>query len=142
MTNNEIRYNEGGHPIKQCPECQQDININSFVNDLCISCHDMNQIKVFEVTEGDYNDVFSRTIIKATGKQIDKYCLNQFADDDNIEDLPSNIGYCIYFDPDPEIDEEDQEIRIEYYIEAEELEDYNINQYGEIEIDLTSEDSV
>lgn len=133
-----IRLNKSGYPIKECLECKQDINVNSFSdkdNNLCSICYeDINDVKVFEVIEGDYNDVFSKKIVRATNKLMDQYCKEQFdPKDDAIEDLGSDsIGYCVYYDH--------GEGDIEYYIEAREIEDYRASAWGNIDFDLTNED--
>lgn len=140
-----IRLNQSGYPIKQCPECKQDININSFVGEICSICDESHKVKVFEVIEGDYNECYNIEIIKATGKQIDDYAKHRMKDaigNNNYDDLNTDgIGYIKYYDREinPETDEyyEYDELRAEYYIECREIEgDYN----GKIDIDLTNKE--
>lgn len=128
--------NQCGYDVAICPECKQQININSFIGEICCICHEDNKVKIFEVTEGDYNDVFRKNIIKATGKRMDQYCKDQFDKDDDMNDLGNdNIGYECYYPTD-----DDGEVLVEYYIEAIEIEDYKSSEWGDIEIDLTNED--
>lgn len=141
---NKVRINESGYKIKQCPECKTDININSFNGDICNICADNKIVKIWEVTEGDFNDVFGKTVLKGNTNQIDEYLKSQFSDEgkEKMESI-DNIGYAVYYDEeiDPETNEpyEDQEVRIEYYIIAEELENYDYKYHGNIEIDLTKD---
>lgn len=134
----ESFINESGFEVKNCLECKQTVNINSFNanSDICSICHEfINEVKLFVVTEGDYNDVFNRTIIKSTSKQIDEYCKRQLEYNEvkDYDELNSDsIGYIKYYDT---IDEND-ELRTEYYIEAQELE---TDQDVTIEINLTQE---
>ena len=93
-----IRINESGFKIKECPECKQDVNIHSFVNELCYSCHDNTIVKVWEITEGDYNDVYDKNTVKGTGKQIEQYCLGKFDPLDEYEDMGTDsIGFAVYY---------------------------------------------
>lgn len=73
----------------------------------------------YEVVEGDYNDVFSRKYVKVHDQQqIDSYVKEYFGDMQGVEDLNSDsIGYAKYFIADTE------ELLIEYYVEAIEIED-------------------
>lgn len=127
----QIRYNESGYPIKECPECKQDFNINSFIGDICAFCDDMNKVKVWEVINGDYNDVFSKSIIKATGFQIEDMINEDLPDD--AEDIESDsIGWILF---------DSEGLTVEYY-EAREIEDYNEDKDGKIDLDLTIKENL
>jgi hypothetical protein len=122
----QIRVNESGFKIKECPECKRDININSFNGDICVSCHeDINDVKIWQLTEGDFNDVYNRKIVRATGKEIDQLLRAYFTKDAELDDMATDgIGYGIL----------NSQGQYDYYVEAIEIE----NTYNEkIEIDLT-----
>jgi hypothetical protein len=123
------RFNENGFPIKECPKCKTDYNINSFVNGVCFFCDDMVKVKVWEVINGDYNDIYSRNTIKATGNQIDDYVNGDKPND--AEDIGSDsIGWITY----------DEEGLTTEFFEAVEIEDYNEDSDGKVDIDLIKED--
>jgi len=122
--------------IKQCPQCKQEFNINSFKNDLCYFCYEDTLIKIWEFTSGDYNDIYERKIIKGTGKQLKEYSLEYFEeyDKDEIEDMGSDsIGYEVFY----ETENEDDELLVKLFTEAINIEDYNEDKDGKIDIDLT-----
>jgi hypothetical protein len=122
----EQRFNQSGFPIKECPKCKEDYNINSFVGDICFFCDDNSKVKVWIVTNGDHNDIYSKKIIKGTGFQIDDYINGDKPDD--AEDIGSDgIGWMTV---------DDEGLTTEFY-EAVEIEDYK-NEH--INIDLTKED--
>lgn len=129
--------NQSGFNVKVCPECNREININSFVGKNCSICHeDINDIKIFEVVEGDYNDVFSRQMIRATNNQIEKYILDSFLDmgykKDDLDDLGSDsIGYQVYYE------QQDDETLVKHYIEAVNVDRDGENETYKIDIDLT-----
>ena len=87
-----------GYKVRECKECKRDINLNSMVpnDDICLTClEDTTVVKIYEVTTGDYNDVYNRMIVKGTGKQIEKYVKQHFSSTKGLEDLGSDsIGYC------------------------------------------------
>jgi hypothetical protein len=106
-----------------------------------------NEISIYEVVEGDFNDVYSRKTIRATEQQMEKYVKDQFNDDPEIqariEDLgTTDIGYGIYYENEinPETNEEyeDQELRLEYYVEAVYIDRDGDNETYNIDIDLTN----
>lgn len=125
----------------------QELNTIDFV---CYFCYDDSIVKVWDYTLGDYNDIFSRDIIKGTGKQVKEYCLSVFSEfedrKDEIESINTDgIGFEIYYpvEIDPETGEEyeDQELTLELFNEAREIENYDPDQWGDIDIDLTIEDN-
>jgi len=148
---NQPFLNPSGYMVKNCVECKRDINLNSFSkedNNLCSMCYeDINDVKVYGVVTGDYNDVFSKDIVKGTWKQVEEYLLSHFDDfgdrKEDIEDI--DFGFELYYEPEinPETDEpfEDQEALIEFYAQADIIEDYNEDKYGKIDIDLTNEEN-
>ena len=146
MSQQEIFFNCEQCKRKARLDQQYYIENKETIDFVCYFCYDDSIVKVWEFVEGDYNDVYSKHVIKATGKQMEEYIKSQFNEDrlDELEDLGSDsIGYCIYYplEIDPETGEEyeDQESTIEYYAEAREIEDYE-PKYGNIDIDLTEND--
>jgi|SRR5688572_25105714 len=96
------------------------------------------EIYIYEVVEGDFNDVFSRQTIRATEEQIEKYIKDQFSDvgKEKMQDLGTDsIGYGVYYEDDLDLSGENSEyseLRLQYYIE-----DVNIDRdYDNAEIDL------
>lgn len=132
--------------LVKCKECNQDSRTDQTdSNGLCFFCHDMNLVKIWDFSCGDFNDIFSRDVIKGTGKQLEAYCLGQFDGfedrKDEIEELNTDgVGFEIYYpneiDPETGDEYEDQEIRVELFAEARENEDYTDT---DVEIDLTKE---
>lgn len=109
-----------------------------------------NEISIFEVVEGDFNDVYSRKTIRATYEQIEKYVLDQFNDDpkiqERIQDLGmDSIGYGIWYeneiDPDTGEEYEDQELRLEYYVEAVYIDRDGDQETYNIDIDLINDNN-
>ena len=147
---NQPFLNPNGYMVKNCQECKRDININSFSKvdpNLCVICYeDINDVKVYEVVTGDYNEVYSKDIVKGTWKQVEEYLLSLFDDfgdrKNDIEEI--DFGYELYYEPeiDPKTDEpfEDQEALIEFYAQADIIEDYTEDNYGKIDIDLTNDE--
>jgi hypothetical protein len=146
-----------------CEQCKQKARLDqqyyienkelNTIDFVCYFCYDDSIVKVWDYTLGDYNDIFSRDIIKGNGKQVREYCLSQFDGfedrKDEIEDIETDaIGFEIYYpeEIDPETNEpyEDQESRIELFNEAREIEDFSQLNRGYVDIDLTenNEDSV
>lgn len=138
-----------------CEQCSRQARLDQqyYIEDnneilyVCYFCYDDSIVKIWNYREGDYNDIFQNSTIKGTGKQIREYCLSAFSGfedrKDEIDDIGTDgIGFEIYYPS--EIDEEtgeeyeDQELRIELFNEAREIEDYNSFD-AEIEIDLTEE---
>ena len=108
------------------------------------------EIYYFDFTEGDYNDVYSRKVLKGTFDQADDFCKSYFTGEDfnNSEKTGSfgSVGYELYYTN--ETDEngneyEDQELRIQYYAIAdciEEATQENKDEYEDSDlIDLTKE---
>lgn len=94
------------------------------------------------VTEGDYNDVFSKTEMEFNNNdEAEIYALNQFSDDARNKHLVEDLGtdsicFGVYYpvtdDNGNEIDENDpryedlseqQELRLQYYIDISEIDD-------------------
>jgi hypothetical protein len=107
-----------------------------------------NEISIYEVVEGDFNDVYSRKTIRATESQMEKYVKDQFSDEGKkrMVDLGSDsIGYGIFYENeiDPETGEEyeDQELRLEYYVEAVYIDRDGDNETYHIDIDLTEDNN-
>ena len=142
-----------------CQECKQKArldqqyyieNEDKTISFVCYFCYDDSLVKIWNYREGDYNDLFDNSAIKGTGKQVKEYCLSAFSNfedrKDEIEDIGTDgIGFEIFYpeEIDPETNEpyEDQEMRIELYNEAREIENYNPNYDGDIVIDLTEKES-
>ena len=99
----------------------------------------------YEVTEGDYNDVFSRTEMEFKDWiEAEKYAYSVFRPiyEPQIQDIGTDcICLAIYYPvtddngneigydhPDWDKLNEEQELRIEYYIEIREIEDQEIQQ--------------
>ena len=138
-----------------CQECKQKArldqqyyieNEDKTISFVCYFCYDDSIVKIWNYREGDYNDIFDNSTIKGTGKQVKEYCLSAFSNyedrKDEIEDIGTDgIGFEIFYpnEIDPETGEEyeDQEVRVELFNEAREIEDYNPDYDGDIDIDLT-----
>ena len=141
-----------------CQECKQKArldqqyyieNEDKTISFVCYFCYDDSIVKIWNYREGDYNDLFDNSTIKGTGKQVKEYCLSAFSNyedrKDEIEDIGTDgIGFEIFYpnEIDPETGEEyeDQEIRVELYNEATEIEDYDPDYDGDIDIDLTEKE--
>lgn len=108
-----------GYECRKCNECKRDININSMVpnQDICQTClEDTTVVKFWIITEGDYNDIYDRSVISGTAKEIEKYVLSKFNRKykRRIEDLGSDsIGYGIL----------NKDGQYDYYVEAREIEE-------------------
>lgn len=138
-----------------CQECKQKArldqqyyieNEDKTISFVCYFCYDDSIVKIWNYREGDFNDIFDNSTIKGTGKQVKEYCLSAFSNyedrKDEIESINTDgIGFEIFYpnEIDPETGEEyeDQEARIELFNEAREIEDYNPDYDGDIDIDLT-----
>lgn len=108
-----------GYQCRFCNECKRDINVNSMVPnaDICQTClEDTTVIKRWEITEGDYNDLYGRENMSGTAKEIEKYVLSKFNPryKRRIEDLGTDsIGYGIL----------NKDGTCDYYVEAREVEE-------------------
>lgn len=75
------------------------------------------EIKYFDVTEGDYNDVYRRFYLKGTEEQVEKFVRDEFDgfDEDEIEDLGSDsIGLGV-------MQKGNDPQGYQYYVEAQEV---------------------
>lgn len=86
--------------------------------------YQVNPQVVFEVTRGDSNDVYDKTIVKGNYREVEAYVKSQFSKygKTRMEDLGSDsIGFGIL----------NRHGDYDFYVEAVEIEDYS-----DIEIDL------
>ena len=75
------------------------------------------EIKFYDFTEGDYNDVYSRKYLKGTEEQVEKYIKDKFSEEGKtkMEDLGTcGIGYGVMI-------EGEYSPGYEYYAEAQHL---------------------
>lgn len=93
-------------------------------------------IQIWDLREGDYNDVYRRMIVKGTTKQIDKYCKDTIQESyKEFDSLNTDaIGYIVYNDY-------NGELSAEYYIEAIESIWTTTEESKDIDIDLTEKEN-
>ena len=114
------------------------------------------EVKYFDATEGDFNDVYDRFYIRGTWEQVEEYIKSCFNENEPPEDIASgfDIGYGYYYpvtdDDGNEVPESDpryeelndmQEARLRYYITAVPMEEEDLKFVDKEKLhDLTSVD--
>lgn len=100
------------------------------------------QVYIYEFTSGDFNDVFERKTIRATESQMEKYVKDQFSSEgwEKAQDMGSDsICYGVFFEDEKDLsgqELEQQELRLEFYVEAINMDrDYD---NADIDLDLTN----
>lgn len=78
----------------------------------------MSDIHNWVITEGDFNDVFSKTERSGTWEEIEEIVKDHFSEigKKKMQDISSadNITYGVYYDT----EDENDELRLEYYVAA------------------------